>query len=921
MSGPPDAPRVAGYEIVRELGRGGMGVVWEAEDARLERRVALKVQHAGRSSEDTQLASAQIRAEAKLAARIAHPGVVPIHDAGVTEAGDPYYTMELVAGAGLHDLIEEGPFPEDRALDYLAQLARAVAAAHELGIVHRDLKPANVLVDVAGHLRVLDFGLARRWRGAEEDQAIAGTLEYMSLDQLVGQAPHPAHDVYALGVIFYEMLTGRLPHNGHNVVALVARHLDGPPKRPLELRPNLATDLERLCLLCLERDADKRPTARALAAAAEGLHRGRPLDSLLSPSIAPPHVPKALTPAPLPAALTTEATLVHAWSWTLKASVRALWPLVSNTDRFNKAAGLPAVEYEAPTDGTGVRRGRARSLGFALEWDEHPFEWVHESEHAVYRRYTSGPISAVWNRVALAARDDGSTELVHEVRVAPRSALGRVAAEVQLRLLLRPRAEAVYRRLDEAARALGDEAAPSHDPFEPPHVADEALRARVAIGARRLSGARGAAREAGFPDALVGKLTELLLTAPARALERLRPYALADAWGEPRAEVLDLMLHAANAGLLEVAWDLVCPECAQPRASVPSLGGVSRTGACPSCRATYAEDLAATVELSFRPPRALRETASSVYCLGSPAARPHVLVQQVLAPGEARVVRARLEVGEHRVAGPGLTPWELTASPSAYLDVCKLQVKDGAISASSHLVRSAEITFELENLGADPALVRVETLAHRRDGVTAAVALSHPTLRELMSVALLPEGEHVSVTHAAFLFVGVSEARGLFASTCAGGCGWRRTTAGASRSPAATASPTSVRPSRWASSCSTPPSRAGWSCQAWRRTSRAPPPRSGARAGPAATTGLLRPWRRAAWPPCAGSRCSRPRPASPVPLTLNRPKATGTRRGHRARHPTALVRSRRREPWDFGLASGEHGLVHPRAYGSAMFVA
>ena len=223
------------------------------------------------------------------------------------------------------------------------------------------------------------------------------------------------------------------------------------------------------------------------------------------------------------------------------------------------------------------------------------------------------------------------------------------------------------------------------------------------------------------------------------------------------------MLHAASAGLLEVAWDLVCPECAQPRATIPSLGGVSRTGACPSCRVTYAEDLASTVELAFRPPRSLRETTASVYCLGSPAARPHVLVQQVLAPGEVRVVRARLGVGEHRVAGPGLAPWELTASPSAYLDVCKMHVKDGAVSAATHLVRAAEITFELENLGVEPALVRVETLAHRRDGVTAAVALSHPTLRGLMSVALLPEGEHVSVTHAAFLFVRVGELLGLFA--------------------------------------------------------------------------------------------------------------------------------------------------------------
>ena len=300
-----------------------MGEVYRAVDTTLGRDVAIKL-----LPPDVAVAPERVtrlRREAQLLAALNHPNIAAIY--GLHEAGgNVFLVLELANGEDLAQLLRRGPLSLDMAISVGSQIAHALEEAHEKGIVHRDLKPANVLVDKSGHVRVLDFGLARRWRAAEDDQTIAGTLEYMSLDQLVGEAPRPAHDVYALGVIFYEMLTGRLPYGGHNVVALVARHLDAPPKRLLELRPNLAADLERLCLLCLERDADKRPTARALATAAEGLHRGRPLDGLLSPSSAPPHVPKALTSAPLPAALTTEATIIHAWSWTLKASARSLWP-------------------------------------------------------------------------------------------------------------------------------------------------------------------------------------------------------------------------------------------------------------------------------------------------------------------------------------------------------------------------------------------------------------------------------------------------------------------------------------------------------------------------------------------------------------------------------------------------------------------
>src|SRR5262249_26317925 len=141
---------------------------------------------------------------------------------------------------------------------------------------------------------------------------------------------------------------------------------------------------------------------------------------------------------------------------------------------------------------------------------------------------------------------------------------------------------------------------------------------------------------------LVERLADLLRFAPDARLSRLRPYALADAWGASRPEVLDLFLHAADAGLLDIAWDLLCPGCYVSHEVKASLGGVAGHGACLACGEQYARDLAGSVELIFRPHREVRALSTEVYCVGSPARRPHVLLQQVLAPGESRHVTVDL---------------------------------------------------------------------------------------------------------------------------------------------------------------------------------------------------------------------------------------------------------------------------------------
>lgn len=261
------------YEIQRELGRGGMGVVYKARQVSLNRPVALKMIKAGVLAGVDELR--RFKNEAEAVAMLDHPGIVSVHEVGEHE-GQQYFSMKLVEGSNLGERLREF---EDRPRDaarLVAEAAEAVAHAHMRGILHRDLKPANLLVDAEGHPHITDFGLAKRVEADEEmttSGAILGTPAYMSPEQAEGRRGTitTATDVYGLGAILYALLTGRAPFKGDSVVDTLAKVRAQPPEGPRKLNAKVPRVLETICLKCLEKDPRRRyPTANALA---DDLHR------------------------------------------------------------------------------------------------------------------------------------------------------------------------------------------------------------------------------------------------------------------------------------------------------------------------------------------------------------------------------------------------------------------------------------------------------------------------------------------------------------------------------------------------------------------------------------------------------------------------------------------------------------------------
>ncbi len=288
------------YELLAEIARGGMGVVYKARDVKLNRVVALKTILSGDTASDVEVQ--RFYKEAEAAAQLDHPGIVPVFEIGAHQ-GRHFFAMAFVEGQSLAARLARGPLDNREAAEVVRAVAEAVQYAHERGVVHRDLKPGNVLIDREGAVKVTDFGLARRlWTGLDEAAgegpapggagedverltvagAVMGTPCYMAPEQArSAREAGPPADVFALGGVLYALLTGRPPFLGPDLAETLRQVREDEPRAPRALNPQVESDLEAICLKCLRKGPDERyASAGALADDLKRWREGRPLRGL-----------------------------------------------------------------------------------------------------------------------------------------------------------------------------------------------------------------------------------------------------------------------------------------------------------------------------------------------------------------------------------------------------------------------------------------------------------------------------------------------------------------------------------------------------------------------------------------------------------------------------------------------------------------
>ncbi len=419
----PRLPAVPGYEILEELGRGGMGVVYKARQLRLNRLVALKMILAGEYAGTD--AVERFLAEAEIVARLCHPNIVQIHAIGDCE-GRPYVELEYIEGGSLALRLDGTPWPPRAAARLIESLASALAEAHRLGIVHRDLKPANILMTDEGTPKITDFGLAKaddKDMGLTRTNSILGSPTYMSPEQADGRTRDvgPAADIYALGANFYELLTGRPPFLGPTVLATLDLVKNAEPVSPRQLQPGVSADLETICLKCLQKEPPRRyESADALAEDLRRYLAGEPILARPTPR------------------------WERAWKWIRRRPSAAALIVVSALSILAAAGG--GLWYRVDQD-RRLATDRRRVAGVRMQVDRFVLlgkEAARREDWDDARAQIAGALALIRNEPELAQIGVGASRILAmcDARIAGREA--RTAARARLAAFRRSYDEAVF---------------------------------------------------------------------------------------------------------------------------------------------------------------------------------------------------------------------------------------------------------------------------------------------------------------------------------------------------------------------------------------------------------------------------------------------------------------------------------------------
>ncbi len=441
----------------------------------------------------------------------------------------------------------------------------------------------------------------------------------------------------------------------------------------------------------------------------------------------------------------------YRWEYELHSSPEQLWSFVADTNRFNRDAGVPALQ---PPEGKRQRLRNARRrlrlsfLGVPVEWEEQPFEWIKPSRFGVVRKYNKGPIAELKVLAELSPLGDGGTKLIYQIWARPKSLLGFLLIPLQVGYASQRKFASAFEGYDKMALA--------EIPVPSEHSSPE-----LSSSARgRLEALKEKLLVEGAVPRVVEKLIDFIERADDFSLARIRPYALADQWSEPRRAVLAACLLATRQGLLDMQWDLLCPLCRGPQESETSLGDISSKVHCETCRIDFTVNFDRFVEITFKPNASVRRAEVRDYCMGSPQRTPHVVVQQLLAPHTSRSLILPLEEGSYRLRTLELPGEQLVTVRAEGAETATARISDRV--SGEELKLAPRTTLQLENASDSEQLFILERLQWSDQAATAAEVTALQVFRDLFSSEALRPGEQISVGTLTVLFTDLRHSTQLY---------------------------------------------------------------------------------------------------------------------------------------------------------------
>lgn len=744
--------RLGRYEIDSKLGEGGMGAVFRARDTTNNQQVAIKVLH--RASQLKTQALRRFQKEARVLAALKNPHITNLIEVN-EEGGRHYIVLEYVEGIDLQRALKQhGPLPTRVALSIVADAARGLLDAHQRDMIHRDIKPENILLEqgdrwlagdsnsLAPRARLTDFGIARQ---IDQSQSLAmtqaggllGTPLYMSPEQCKGGEVGPQADIYSLGVTLFQLLTGRTPFQADEPLKLIGMHCYEPAPMVQQFDSRIADTVSAIVAKCLAKDpADRYADAEHLLQVLDREIRGEVATVQLHPL-----VPQA------PAGAVYETEMV----WEFASPPEKLWPLVSNTERLNRAMGLPPVEYQTTRDEAGRLRRHAsvKLAGMTMRWEEHPFEWIEGRRMSVLREFAGGPFLWFASVVELEQLPTGGTRLKHTIRMAGRNWFGRMIAKRETGKKCRRALDAVYSRMERIVQNEGY-ATTHQDPF----IASSELKSPLV---RRIDARVDQLEERGVASPVAAKLRDYFLHAAPQDLAKIRPLQLAEYLAVDQHELLQACLLAAVLGLLQMEWDILCPTCRVSADTKATLKELTAHTNCEACALDFQSDLANSVELVFRVHQDLIDTRLGKYCIGGPSHTPHVVAQVRCEPGERIELSTTLSVGDYLLRGPnwsGTIPLKVHSQGAPTR--LELEIVQQSIAQLVPTLRAGQQLLVLANQTVVPQILRLERTIPRSDVITAAQAMALPGFRELFPAEVLDPGRLISAENVTLLVTRVS---------------------------------------------------------------------------------------------------------------------------------------------------------------------